>query len=167
MAKVLLYRLGEDTEKGRRVRALLRTLRMRAVDIAPGELLQTAGHLAGEKDCPASGEAFTGNAPELEFMLLCGLSGSRLDALLSALKRQELRVPYKAVLTRHNRSWTLLRLMEEVRLERSALFRAEPGVPGTTLLTGGHAAAPQEAKKEAPVYAVTRLKVPVKLPWEK
>lgn len=53
-------------------------------------------------------------------LLINGLSDKRLDKLLFELRRAEVAVDYKAVLTMSNSSWTLERLFSELRKEKAA-----------------------------------------------
>ena len=117
--KVLLYRLGGDTETGSRLRAVLREQKILTLTVSEAQLGETAGRLASTN--AAVSDAPPENAPEAAFMLLCGLGDRQLDRLLAAMRRAGVFVPYKAVLTEHNRNWTLCKLIEEVAREHEAL----------------------------------------------
>ncbi len=118
-AKVLLYRLGEETETGRRLRALLQEMKILTLTVGEAQLNETAGRLAAT-NAVVSGTP-PERAPEAGFMLLCALGDRQLDRLLAAMRRAGVSVPYKAVLTEHNRDWTLCKLVEEVAREHEAL----------------------------------------------
>ncbi len=118
-AKVLLYRLGEETETGRKLRELLRDMKILTLTVEENQLNETAGRLVSS-NAAVSG-APPERAPEAGFMLLCALGDRQLDRLLAAMRRDGVSVPYKAVLTEHNREWTLCKLMEEVAREHEAL----------------------------------------------
>lgn len=121
--KVLLYRLGGETEKGAALRALLDGAKLPALTVGAEQLGETAGRLAATNAAPTAAPPPEG-APACEFMLLCGLGDRQLDRLLAAMRRAGLSVPYKAVLTEHNKSWPLGTLIEEVAREHARMTAA-------------------------------------------
>lgn len=70
----------------------------------------------GQKDIAGPAEGLTG-----ELLVMAGLSGSRLDAVLAALRKAKLRIPYKAMLTDANREWDVRKLHREIRSEHEAM----------------------------------------------
>ena len=103
-AKVLLYRLGEETEKGKQLRAILREMKLLTLTVGDKQLGETVGRLAST-NAAASGTP-PESVPETEFMLLCALGNKQLDRLLANMHRAGVSVPYQAVLTEHNKTWT-------------------------------------------------------------
>ena len=152
VTKVLLYHLEEDSERGARVRAVLDELGFRAVTVPEARLAETAEQLLAHPDGPCA-TPFEGKAPETEFLLFCG-NEKQLDRLLKALRRRELAIPHKAMLTDSNRKWELCKLIEEVRREHAAMTMTRSAVT---------APVKAEAKPAAPFSTSVR----VKLPWEK
>ena len=61
--------------------------------------------------------------PEASLLLFCGLREKRLDKLLFELRREEVTVEYKAILTPVNRTWTLRHLYLEMQREKAAISR--------------------------------------------
>ncbi|MDO4981932.1 MAG: DUF3783 domain-containing protein [Eubacteriales bacterium] len=59
----------------------------------------------------------------MQYQIMCGLSGSEMNALLDALRRQNINIPLKAVLTETNAKWSSARLYKELSAERAA-FKA-------------------------------------------
>lgn len=118
-AKVLLYRLGEETETGKALRAILREMKLLTLSVGEAHLGETAGRLVAT-NAEVSGEA-PECVPRAEFMLLCALGDGQLDRLLAAMRRSGVSVPYKAVLTETNKNWTLCKLIEEVVREHEAM----------------------------------------------
>ena len=59
-------------------------------------------------------------------LVLCGLSGSQLDALLSSLRRSRVVVALKAVVTEDNAAWSSLQLHDELRQEHEAMKGTRP-----------------------------------------
>ena len=119
-AKVLLYRLGEETEKGKRLRDILREMKILTLTVNETQLGETVGRLVSTNAAPTDAPQ-PEHVPETEFMLLCGLGDRQLDRLLAAMRRAGASVPYKAVLTEHNRSWPFGKLIEEVTREHEFL----------------------------------------------
>lgn len=61
-----------------------------------------------------------------EMLVLCGLSGPQLDALLSSLRRSRVVVALKAVVTEDNAAWSSLQLHDELRQEHEAMKGTRP-----------------------------------------
>ena len=119
-AKVLLYRIGEESERDRALRAVLREAKLLTLDIADAQLGETVGRLVST-NAAAVPDTPPETVPETEFMLLCALGDRQLDRLLAAMRRAGAAVPYKAVLTEQNRRWTLEKLIREIVREHEAL----------------------------------------------
>lgn len=56
-------------------------------------------------------------------LVLCGLRDKRLDKVLFELRRADIPIEYKAVLTPSNQEWTVPELMKELQRERQAVGR--------------------------------------------
>ena len=56
-------------------------------------------------------------------LVLCGLRDKRLDKVLFELRRADIPIDYKAVLTPSNQVWTVPELMKELQRERQAVGR--------------------------------------------
>ena len=56
-------------------------------------------------------------------LVLCGLRAKRLDKVLFELRRADIPIEYKAVLTPSNQEWTVPELMKELQRERQAMGR--------------------------------------------
>lgn len=119
-AKVLLYRIGNESERDRALRAVLRDRKLLTLDIEEAQLGETVERLVST-NAAATASTPPQAVPETEFMLLCALGDRQLDRLLAAMRRAGAVVPHKAVLTEQNRSWTLERLIREVVREHEAL----------------------------------------------
>lgn len=118
--KALLYRLGEENETGRALRAVLREQKILTLSVDETQLGETVGRLVSANGT-APGAPTTANAPEAGFLLLCSLGDRQLERLLAAMRRAGVCVPYKAVLTEANRDWTLGSLIEAVVREHDAM----------------------------------------------
>jgi hypothetical protein len=49
---------------------------------------------------------------------MCGFSEKEMDKLLAALKKAQVPIDYKAILTPTNRRWNVLRLLLELGVEK-------------------------------------------------
>ena len=119
-AKVLLYRLDGGTENGAKLRAILREMKILTLTVEANQINETVGRLVST-NAAASDAAPPENAPEAEFMLLCALGDKQLDRLIANMRRAGVSVPYKAVLTEHNRDWQFGKLIGEIIREHEFL----------------------------------------------
>lgn len=118
--KALLYRLNGETEQGKTLREVLSDMKILTLTVEANQLNETAGQLASTNAAPTDAPP-PEHAPEAEFMLLCALGDRQLDRLLANMRRAGISVPYKAVLTEHNKDWKLCKLIEEVTREHEFL----------------------------------------------
>lgn len=118
----VLWGLPSDGEKGTAVRKILHDMGIVARTITPEHLGDTAGacaRLSGFRPAPMP---YTGPHPACEeFVLLCGLSDAQVDEFLAKSREAECVVPHKALLTKINRGWPLIHLMEAVAEEHERL----------------------------------------------
>lgn len=83
-----------------------------------------SGNAAAEGTVPAQVNADASGAPTpLSLLVLCGLRDKRLDKVLFELRRADIPIDYKAVLTPSNQEWTVPELMKELQRERQAVGR--------------------------------------------
>jgi hypothetical protein len=73
-------------------------------------------------------KAFEGEAPAESLIVMCGFTEKEMDKLLAALKKAQVPIDYKAILTPTNRRWNVLRLLLELGAEKAAY-----GTEGDTL----------------------------------
>ena len=80
----LLYGLPESTETGRGVRAALEEQGFSSKEIAPEQLLQPVGALAGlgGKAAPL----YSGEAPDAQLLLMSNFTSPQLNAVLALLE---------------------------------------------------------------------------------
>lgn len=89
-----------------------------AEDAAP------SGNAAADGTVPAQDTA-CGPAVQTppSLLVLCGLRDKRLDKVLFELRRADIPIDYKAILTPSNQEWTVPELMKELQRERQAMGR--------------------------------------------
>lgn len=119
MATALLFNF-HDAQKLQKVRFALFKLGVTGRVVDAADLGQPVGYLCGlEGFSPAEAPDEGGFSDEM--LVLCGLSGAQLDALLSALRRSRAVVTLKAVVTEENVSWSAKKLHGEIRQEHEAM----------------------------------------------
>lgn len=83
-----------------------------------------SGNAAAEGTVPAQVDAgASGAQTPPSCLVLCGLRDKRLDKVLFELRRADIPIDYKAVLTPSNQEWTVPELMKELQRERQAVGR--------------------------------------------
>lgn len=88
-----------------------------------------SGNAAAEGTIPSGSAATEGTVPAPaaqtppSCLVLCGLRDKRLDKVLFELRRADIPIDYKAVLTPSNQGWTVPELMKELQRERQAVGR--------------------------------------------
>lgn len=125
MAKVALYNLNAGTEKGDALRGILSDSGIIVRTIMPESLNDPVGAVAGLTGFRPSLVRYADDAPSDEFMLMCNLSSAKVDELLKAMKDADLQVDHKAGITKFNKNWPLINLMDEIRKEHEAAQAAK------------------------------------------
>jgi hypothetical protein len=104
-------------------------------ELAAGKYAQNPPNTAASDSIVAEGTIPSGNAategtvpaPAAQAppscLVLCGLRDKRLDKVLFELRRADIPIEYKAVLTPSNQKWTVPELMKELQRERQAMGR--------------------------------------------
>lgn len=88
-----------------------------------------SGNAAAEGTIPSGNAATEGTVPAPaaqtppSCLVLCGLRDKRLDKVLFELRRADIPIEYKAILTPSNQEWTVPELMKELQRERQAMGR--------------------------------------------
>ena len=116
---VLVYNM-EGGNKGRMVKLICMQMGIRIKTVDKSQYMKPIGELAGLKEITGQGqdESYEGEGFTDEMLIMCGLTGSRIDQLLDSFRRQKLeRIALKAVLTEHNKTWNSIQLHDELRRE--------------------------------------------------
>ncbi|MEG0769160.1 MAG: DUF3783 domain-containing protein [Ruthenibacterium sp.] len=112
------------------VRAVLTELCIPARDIAPSQLDETVGALAnaavfGASNAPAADSDAAENAAQSErLLLLANLPDDLLNTLLGALRSAGAPPMLKAIVTKHNKAWTVRALLCELLREKQTMEEA-------------------------------------------
>ena len=116
MATLLLFNI-HDEEKRTAIRILSLRLGFKVLDVLPEhQNLKVAELLSAEKP---SGFNFTPFTDEM--MVMAGFQSQAMHALLDGLRNNGCPVRLKCVVTETNRSWTAIRLHQELAAEALAL----------------------------------------------
>ena len=119
---VLLYNL--DSEKGRKIKALCLTLRLRARSVAPEDFGRTLTSVLAPED--AREPAQEGRPFSDELLVMAGLTSRQMNDLLQGFRRKKISpVELKAVLTPTNSQWNAFQLREELARERQAMLQGQ------------------------------------------
>ncbi len=112
MEKILLF----QSEWEEQLKRLARSMRISAESVAVEHFREKLQSLyRGET---GKAERFEGTPPEGSLILFCQVEEKKMDKLLAAMRKKGLSATYKAVLTRTNAQWNVLRLYFELGQEK-------------------------------------------------
>lgn len=135
----MLYHLGNQDPYGHEIRQALRKLDISIRTLHEEDLERSVGSLCGPEsgsgnlcgpESPVTSGPLTPSctdlsgrspAPDFPFLLMAFFPEDLLDQLLRAMKEASIQIPYKAVLTKTNRTYRLRKLMEEVKSEHDTI----------------------------------------------
>ena len=118
----MLLAFGFNETQKSVLRRTLVPLKVMIKTVPPADYLQPAGRLAGDKTLP-EGPVYDGPELEQPLLLLSGVTGPRMNQLLSALFKAGVSIAYKAVLTPTNRTWTIPQLYAEISEEHRQMHQ--------------------------------------------
>lgn len=126
MKETVLYYTPEPARQSRTLKGILVRMGIRIRNISPQQVNQTVGALAGVPGFEANPTPNPGAAPDPsmipeEVLVLHQFSEQRLDALLLALRKANVRIALKAIVTEQNCGWTFYQLYEEIRQEHEKM----------------------------------------------
>ena len=117
----MLSGLYPSYEKGAAVRALLKEMGVVARTATRERLGDAAGTFARMPGFRPAPLPYAGPEPACaEFVLLCGLTNAQVDEFLARSREAGCVVGPKALLTKANRGWPLVRLIDAVGAEHAA-----------------------------------------------
>lgn len=126
MKETVLYYTPEPTRQSRTLKGILVRMGIRIRNISPQQINQTVGMLAGVPGFEENPEPESAPVPDIstipeEVLVLHQFSEQRLDALLLALRKANVRIALKAIVTEQNCGWTFYQLYEEIRQEHEKM----------------------------------------------
>ncbi|HCT91768.1 MAG TPA: DUF3783 domain-containing protein [Lachnospiraceae bacterium] len=122
--QVLIYNITDPLRK-KRLKVLLLGMKIRAKIISRDLYGQPIGVLAGLKDITP------GPIPEQlpsmtdEMLILCYFPDALLNRFLLALRKNDLRIPLKAVLTPNNAAWNSYQIYGELQREDACMRKKQ------------------------------------------
>ena len=118
----VLWGLDPSGEKGAAVRAVLKEMGVVARTAGHERLGDPAGAFARMPGFRPAVVPYAGPAPAVgEFVLLCGLTDAQVNEFLARSREAGCVVGPKALLTKTNRAWPLVRLMDAVAAEHAQM----------------------------------------------
>ncbi len=122
MEKILLFNT-KDTEK---LKKLVLPMHIKVVTIDSADYKKTIGELVKlNADKTSTDNPFTGNIPDESLMLFCNIPDQKMDKILLNIRKNNIQITYKAILTPFNSNWTVLRLFLEMEREHKAYLSAK------------------------------------------
>ena len=121
---ILYYDNGQE-EKRRSLEKALEHMGIAFVPITGAHFLQTVGHLAKVKGCPARKIPPFQSTPEItkDVLIMCNFTEEKLDMFLNLMKNGTIpQVALKAVLTAQNCFWTFAQLFQELEEEHGNFY---------------------------------------------
>lgn len=119
----LLYKLSEESEKGKKLREVLSQMNIETVSITDDMLMESVGFCAKMDGFASCGNVYDGEPLPYEMMVMKIASRNRLNEVLTRLQKEGLRVERKAVITPTNRGWPFRQLYEEVCREHELMTK--------------------------------------------
>lgn len=116
----VLWGLDPSGEKGAAVRSVLAEMGVAVRTVTPERLGDPAGAFARLPGVRPARTPYEGPAPDCEFVLLCGLTSKQIDEFLARSREAGCVVGPKAMLTKDNRGWPIVRLIQAVAAEHAA-----------------------------------------------
>lgn len=118
---ILLFHFTDRERRSRLTRALL-PLKFKIRQVAKEEYQNSIGYLAGSKNLAPAQEKYTGDELEGEMLIMAGLSSKEVDQVITNIKKSGVGpIPYKAVVTPVNQSWTVPELFAEIQKEHEQM----------------------------------------------
>ena len=117
--KMLIYALPEDRQ--RHLADVMRELQIVVIPVPTTQYAQPLQTVIAEET--GHDKAFLWPEFTEPMLVMAGLESEDIDAVLAALKHNQIRIDLKAVVTPTNESWTSLQLYGELYREREAMRR--------------------------------------------
>lgn len=114
----LVWGIAQDTETFAKLQVILTDLNIATKPVGSAEAGCQVGYLCGIPGASmASLMLFVPDTAYLPAIILHGLSDQMLDKLLVKLKKEQITIPLKCVVTNTNKVWPLCQLLAELAQE--------------------------------------------------
>ncbi len=116
MERLLLFN-SPDTDKIKKIAA---PMKIKVLTADPARYNETLRELAStdKKEKPSTDNVFTGKVPAESLLLFCEVADKKIDKILSQLRKNNINIDFKAVLTPTNSYWNVLKLYLEMEREK-------------------------------------------------
>ena len=116
MERLLLFN-SPDTDKIKKIAA---PMKIKVLTADPARYNETLRELAStdKKEKPSTDNVFTGKVPAESLLLFCEVADKKIDKILFQLRKNNINIDFKAVLTPTNSSWNVLKLYLEMEREK-------------------------------------------------
>ena len=102
MEKLLVFHLDDNNLK--KLKQITGALKVRVEEVPSSDYLKP----------------FSGKVPAESLIVFCDFTEKKMDKLLASLRRDQVVIDYKAVLTPTNRKWNVMRTYLEMQAEKAA-----------------------------------------------
>lgn len=116
--KLMLYSLSPGDAAA--VKKLADNLRIKVIEVSASQYGCTLGEVYDGKAMGIGAKPTSGSTPSASLLVMANLTEKHVDSLLYNIRRNSIRIDYKAVLTETNRTWTAARMMFEMEKEKRA-----------------------------------------------
>lgn len=132
--EMVLYYNPDSSIRVTKLKGVLVRMGIRIRNVAPDQVLDTVGELAGVSGYENRGPSAAPDEEKKELpviaeemMVMYGFTSSRIDELLAGLRKAGVsKVELKAVVTETNISWSFFQLYEEIKKEHERMTGKEP-----------------------------------------
>lgn len=112
MEKIILYGLNQERQK--LIFELLNKNGFENIKLIPNEMSNCLTGYLHDLDGYTPEQKEASIAPDIEFMMISGFDGERINALISAFKLNQIERPVTSTLTPSNKDWIFADLINEV-----------------------------------------------------
>lgn len=117
MEKLLVFHLDDNNFK--KLKQVTGALKIRVEEVPSSDYLKPLEMIANKTASPLI-QPFSGEVPSESLIVFCDFTEKKMDKLLAALRRDQIAIDYKAVLTPTNKKWNVMRMYLEMQSEKSA-----------------------------------------------
>lgn len=117
MEKLLVFHLDDNNLK--KLKQITGALKVRVEEVPSSDYLKPLEMIANKTASPLI-QSFSGKVPAESLIVFCDFTEKKMDKLLASLRRDQVVIDYKAVLTPTNRKWNVMRMYLEMQAEKAA-----------------------------------------------
>ena len=117
MEKLLVFHLDDNNLKN--LKQVTGALKIRVEEVPSSDYLKPLEMIVNKTASPLI-QPFSGEVPSESLIVFCDFTEKKMDKLLAALRRDQIAIDYKAVLTPTNKKWNVMRMYLEMQAEKSA-----------------------------------------------